>query len=70
QQQEILFEVAKAEKGEVESDIRAGMNVEGDIEEADDLDVEDDEMYWSFDGEYWRDELGSYVYNINSECSR
>jgi tetratricopeptide (TPR) repeat protein len=24
--------------------------------------------YWPFQGEYWEDELGGYVYNINSRC--
>lgn len=26
--------------------------------------------YWPFEGEYWEDELGGYVYNINSECKK
>lgn len=24
--------------------------------------------YWPFEGEYWEDELGAYVYNIDSKC--
>jgi len=24
--------------------------------------------YWPFEGEYWEDELGGYVYNIDSKC--
>ena len=27
-------------------------------------------IYWPFDGEYWRDELGYYLYSIQSRCSR
>lgn len=27
-------------------------------------------IYWPFDGEYWRDELGYYLYNIKSKCGR
>lgn len=26
--------------------------------------------YWPFDGEYWKDELGGYVYNLESHCPR
>jgi len=25
--------------------------------------------YWPFEGEYWEDELGGYVYNLDSRCS-
>ena len=25
--------------------------------------------YWPFEGEYWEDELGFYVYNLESSCS-
>ena len=25
--------------------------------------------YWPFEGEYWEDELGFYVYNLDSKCS-
>ena len=25
--------------------------------------------YWPFVGEYWEDELGFYVYNLESQCS-
>jgi hypothetical protein len=24
--------------------------------------------YWPFEGEYWEDELGFYVYNLDSLC--
>jgi len=27
-------------------------------------------IYWPFDGEYWRDELGYYLYSIQSKCGR
>lgn len=26
--------------------------------------------YWPFEGEYWEDELGSYVFNIESSCTK
>jgi len=30
--------------------------------------VADDELYWPFDGEYWRDELGTYQYTLSKGC--
>lgn len=28
----------------------------------------DDQMYWNFNGEFWNDELGDYVFGLESEC--
>ncbi len=70
QQNRILFEVARAERGEIEADIRAGMMLEGEEAGATSLDVSDEDLYWVFDGEYWKDELGFYYFDIRSECRR
>jgi len=32
------------------------------------LSVTQDLEYWPFEGEYWEDELGGYVYNLDSVC--
>ena len=32
--------------------------------------VGDDEELWPFQGEYWRDELGSYRYQLGRRCKR
>src|SRR5205823_5553409 len=32
--------------------------------------VEDDEEMWPFQGEYWRDELGSYRFHRGARCAR
>jgi hypothetical protein len=32
--------------------------------------VEDDEENWPFDGEYWRDELGNYRYQLGRKCKK
>ncbi len=34
------------------------------------LNVSQDLEYWPFEGEYWEDELGGYVYNIESLCKK
>ncbi|MBI3534863.1 MAG: hypothetical protein HY072_05180 [Deltaproteobacteria bacterium] len=30
----------------------------------------DDQYYWSFNGEFWLDELGDYVFGLESECGK
>ncbi|MFA5623972.1 MAG: tetratricopeptide repeat protein [Bradymonadales bacterium] len=32
--------------------------------------ADDEHLYWTFDGEYWKDELGYYWYHISSQCGR
>ena len=32
--------------------------------------VADDEEIWPFQGEYWRDELGSYQYQLGRRCKK
>jgi hypothetical protein len=32
--------------------------------------LEDDEVLWPFQGEYWRDELGSYRFQLGQRCRR
>lgn len=34
------------------------------------LDADDEHLFWTFDGEYWQDELGYYWYYIYSRCGR
>jgi hypothetical protein len=34
------------------------------------LNVTQDLEYWPFEGEYWEDELGGYVYNLDSKCNK
>ncbi len=70
ERQRILFEVERAERGEVKSELRAEMDLEADVTDTQDIDVSDEQLTWTFDGEYWRDELGYYLFNINTECRR
>lgn len=30
----------------------------------------DNQFYWSFNGEFWNDELGDYVFGLESECAK
>jgi TolA-binding protein len=33
------------------------------------IEVDEEHIEWPFEGEYWKDELGSYLYDIKSECA-
>lgn len=66
----ILFEISRAEKGEIDADMKAGMVVERNVKDVAKIDVTDEQLYWTFDGEYWRDELGFYLFDVKTECKR
>lgn len=70
EKEKIMVELAKAERGQIESDLLNEGAVKVNITKAGGVKVSDEELYWSFDGEYWRDEVGYYTFNINSECKR
>ncbi len=70
QQNRILIEVARAERGEIEAELRAGMLLEGEESQVAQIQVSDEDLYWLFDGEYWKDELGFYFFDIRSQCRR
>jgi tetratricopeptide (TPR) repeat protein len=66
----ILFEVERAERGEIEAEMRAEMQLDSNVTGAKRVAVTDEELYWTFDGEYWKDELGYYFFTVNTECKR
>lgn len=66
----VEFEVNTAEKGIVENRLQ-GAGFENKSGAKGPVYATDDEhVYWPFTGEYWRDELGYYLYTIKSECGR
>lgn len=70
ERERILFEVSRAEQGDLEADWRAEQVVAKNVTDAGKVKVSSKQMYWTFDGEYWKDELGFYLFNINTECKR
>ncbi len=67
----VEFEVASAEKGVLENALRGAGFVNKRKADSGPAHATDDEhIYWPFTGEYWRDELGYYLYTIKSECGR
>lgn len=51
-----------------EQDPNALLEFENQIDEV--MGADDEHLFWTFDGEYWRDELGYYWYYIPSRCGR
>ena len=70
ERERILFEVSRAEQGELDADWRAEQVVSKNVTDKDAIQVNSKQIYWKFDGEYWKDELGYYLFNINTECKR
>jgi hypothetical protein len=47
------------------TDISSGENKRGDIKY---IERNDKQYFWTFNGEFWADELGDYVFALRSEC--
>lgn len=62
----ILVETDLAEANAISADLRAELVAGGGTFEMED--VSSEEVFWTFDGEYWKDELGYYYYHITSAC--
>ncbi len=64
----IRFEITKGEKESDEASLQ-GASQTVILGEYDDTAATDDErLYWPFQGEYWRDELGTYQYTLTRGC--
>ncbi len=71
QSKKILIETAKAETDQLDAKIRdQQFNESGPNQVKNEIKVDDEHIFWTFRGEYWRDELGFYLYNITSQCGR
>ena len=64
----IKGETLKAQRNALSSDVRAeqAAAAAATFEFA----VDEEHVEWPFLGEYWKDELGSYIYDIKSECKK
>jgi tetratricopeptide (TPR) repeat protein len=62
----VEVETQLAEADQISAELRAEL-FRG--ESLDDVSTASNEyMVWTFDGEYWKDELGYYYYHVNSRC--
>ncbi|MBK7864266.1 MAG: adventurous gliding motility protein GltC [Archangiaceae bacterium] len=66
----IRFEVLEREKTPLEAQL-AGKTAAADqlVQYEFSREVDEDEAYWPLGGEYWRDELGTYLYTLPKGCA-
>ncbi|MBF5044935.1 adventurous gliding motility protein GltC [Aggregicoccus sp. 17bor-14] len=64
----IKFETTTKEKEFLEEQLKAGGRTAIVKSYKYSVAVADDQLYWPFEGEYWRDELGTYQYTLTKGC--
>lgn len=64
----IKFETTTKEKEFLEAQLQAGGNTEIVKRYNHSVAVSDEQLYWPFTGEFWRDELGTYQYTLTKGC--
>jgi len=64
----IKIEVARKEREALESSLTRGGQVDVVRDYRYSVAVSDEHLYWPYDGEFWRDELGTYTYTLTKGC--
>ncbi|MBN1205224.1 MAG: adventurous gliding motility protein GltC [Myxococcaceae bacterium] len=64
----IKFETTSKEKEFLEEQLKAGGKTAIVKKYKYTVAVADDQLYWPYEGEYWRDELGTYQYTLTKGC--
>jgi tetratricopeptide (TPR) repeat protein len=64
----IQIEVSRQEREALESSLAAGSQVEVVKNLRWTHAVSDEQLYWPYEGEFWRDELGTYSYTLTKGC--
>jgi tetratricopeptide (TPR) repeat protein len=64
----IRFETAEREKVALEDELKEGGHRDVISKYKGTVAVSDEHRYWPFEGEYWRDELGTYEYTLTKGC--
>ncbi len=64
----IKFETTTKEKEFLEEQLKQGGRTEIVKKYNYSVAVPDDHLYWPYEGEYWRDELGTYQYTLTKGC--
>jgi hypothetical protein len=64
----IKFETITKEKEFLEEQLQAGGRTSIVKKYRYSVAVGDDQLYWPYQGEYWRDELGTYQYTLTKGC--
>ncbi|HVO17688.1 MAG TPA: adventurous gliding motility protein GltC [Anaeromyxobacter sp.] len=64
----IQIEVSRKEREALEGSLAAGYQVEVVRDLKYSYAVSDEHLYWPYEGEFWRDELGTYSYTLTRGC--
>jgi tetratricopeptide (TPR) repeat protein len=64
----IKIEVARNEREALELALSRGERVDVVRKYRYSVAVSDEHLYWPYDGEFWRDELGTYTYTLTKGC--
>lgn len=64
----IRIEILNAKAGQKAAELQGQEITASNKEEA--IVIDDEHFMWSFNGEYWKDELGFYRYRISSKCPK
>jgi hypothetical protein len=64
----ISIEVSRQEREALEGSLTAGRQVEVVKDLRWTHAVSDEQLYWPYEGEFWRDELGTYSYTLTKGC--
>jgi len=64
----ISIEVSRQEREALEGSLAAGSQVEVVKDLRWTHAVSDEHLYWPYEGEFWRDELGTYSYTLTKGC--
>jgi hypothetical protein len=64
----IQIEISRQEREALEGSLAAGSQVEVVKDLRWTHAVSDEHLYWPYEGEFWRDELGTYSYTLTKGC--
>jgi len=66
----IEFETINALKGQAEAELRKEqVQVQAGVDQLE-ITADDEHVIWPFEGEYWKDELGTYRFRLASQCGK
>ncbi len=66
----VEYETINGYKNKLEASLRNEQVVTAPRRDQTHIEPDEEHLFWPFDGQYWRDELGYYKFKIRSHCSR
>ncbi len=66
----VEYETINGERGKLQAALRNEQVVPANTRDQTKITPDEEHLFWPFDGQYWRDELGYYKFRIRSVCTR